>query len=93
MSVKLRFPDPIPYEESVVIPPALVTSVIWSQLTIFKRGAKMKAKKAKPIPIQQQTLLVGRDYLSLLIRQLDLEIHVTNMIFRKFINPKVRGPR
>jgi len=63
--------------------------VIWSQLTIFKRGAKMKAKKAKPIPKQQQTLLVGRDYLSLLIRQLDLEIHVTNMIFRKFINPKV----
>ena len=49
----------------------------------------MKAKKAKPIPKQQQTLLVGRDYLSLLIRQLDLEIHVTNMIFRKFINPKV----
>ena len=53
----------------------------------------MKAKKAKPIPKQQQTLLVGRDYLSLLIRQLDLEIHVTNMIFKKFINPKVRGPR
>ena len=51
----------------------------------------MKAKKAKPIPKQQQTLLVGRDYLSLLIRQLDLEIHVTNMIFRKFINPKVSG--
>ena len=49
----------------------------------------MKPKKAKPIPKQQQTLLVGRDYLSLLIRQLDLEIHVTNMIFRKFINPKV----
>ena len=52
----------------------------------------MKAKKPKPIPKQQQSLLVGRDYLSLLIRQLDLEIHVTNMIFKKFINPKVKYP-
>lgn len=83
----IRAPEPIDFKEDAVGIPRIVTSVIWSQLTRYQRGVKTKARKAKPLVLKPNAIK-GPDYLGMLIRQCDLEIHVTNAVFRKFKDPK-----